>query len=510
MSKVRVRFAPSPTGGLHIGGVRTALFNYLFAKSQGGDFILRIEDTDRSRFVEGAEQYIIEALKWLEIPPDEGPENGPMAPYRQSERQALYREYADQLLKDGHAYIAFDTSKELEEMKERHKANGVSNPQYDSLTRGSMRNSLTLTQAEVSDKIEKGEPYVIRAKIPAKEEIRFNDAIRGWVKVHGSVLDDKVLMKSDGMPTYHLANVVDDKLMGITHVIRGEEWLPSTPLHVLLYRFFKWDDMMPTFAHLPLILKPDGNGKLSKRAADKAGFPIFPLNWNDNGELSPGFREAGFLPDALRNFLVLLGWSPGTDQELFTTEELIQSFSLDRINKAGTKFDMEKAKWFNQQYIKQADENALAKTVIEDLLAKHSVVADDSTALRIVALLKERVTYPWELAEKSIFLFIDPTEYDEKVVRKKWDAQAMRAMQLFSDQIAGLKAFSGEQVKTIYSDALNAHEVNPGKYMQVLRLCISGQAGGPDLMEMLSIMGGKKVADRINYSIDVLNRKLGS
>jgi glutamyl-tRNA synthetase len=371
MSKVRVRFAPSPTGPLHIGGVRTALFNYLFAKQNNGDMILRIEDTDQARFVEGAEQYIVEALSWAEIKFDEGTHvGGPCEPYRQSDRKAMYRQYADQLLNSGHAYYAFDTAEELDEMREKLKAGGMA-PQYDAVSRMSMKNSLTLSEDEVQKRLAAGEPYVIRIKLPRKEEVRFHDLIRGWVIVQTSAMDDKVLFKSDGMPTYHLANVVDDYNMKITHVIRGEEWLPSAPLHVMLYQFFGWLDVMPKFAHLPLILKPDGNGKLSKRDGDRLGFPVFPLEWKDpsSGEISSGYRERGYEPEAVVNMLALLGWHTSDNREIFSMEELIQLFSLEKISKNGAKFDPEKAKWFNHQHLLLKTNESIAEEIIEECKA---------------------------------------------------------------------------------------------------------------------------------------------
>src|SRR5690554_3657719 len=368
--EVRARFAPSPTGALHIGGVRTALYNYLFAKKNQGKFLLRIEDTDQNRFVPGAEEYIKNSLEWLGIIPDESPwVEGPHGPYRQSERKPMYKQYALDLIEKGHAYYAFDTPEELDAMRERLTAARVVSPQYNSITRTQMKNSLTLPEDEVKARLASGEPYVIRIKIPRKEEVRLNDMIRGWVLVHSNSLDDKVLMKSDGMPTYHLANIVDDHLMGITHVIRGEEWLPSAPLHVLLYRYLGWEDTMPEFAHLPLLLKPDGNGKLSKRDAEKQGFPIFPLDWTDpvTGEKAIGFREAGYLPEALVNFLAFLGWNPGTEQELFTLDDLVGSFSLERINKAGARFDIQKAQWYNQQYLRRKSPENLAEYLLASL-----------------------------------------------------------------------------------------------------------------------------------------------
>src|SRR5688572_17932487 len=405
MREVRVRFAPSPTGALHIGGVRTALYNYLLARKLNGTMILRIEDTDQNRFVPGAEEYIRKSLEWVGIKIDEGVGiGGPHAPYRQSERKEIYRQYAQQLIDSGSAYYAFDTEPELEAMRERLKAAGVAIQQYNSITRMEMRNSLTLKPEEVKALIESGYPYVIRLKVPRKEEVRLNDLIRGWVMVHSSQIDDKVLMKSDGMPTYHLANVVDDYLMKISHVIRGEEWLPSAPLHVLLYKYFGWEDVMPQFAHLPLLLKPDGNGKLSKRDADQLGFPIFPLTWTDpnSKEVAVGYREAGYLPDALINFLAFLGWNPGTTQELFSMDQLIEAFQIERINKAGAKFDFHKAQWFNQQYLKSKSDNELAQFLLQSL-KKENISCPEDKAVKIAAIMKERVTFPKDFWEQGKF-----------------------------------------------------------------------------------------------------------
>ncbi|REE05839.1 glutamate--tRNA ligase [Marinoscillum furvescens] len=507
MDQVRVRFAPSPTGALHIGGVRTALFNYLFAKKNNGTFILRIEDTDQTRFVEGAEAYIKESLEWCGIEPDESPwKPGDFGPYHQSQRKEIYQKYAQKLLDEGNAYYAFDTPEELDVMRERLKEAGVANPQYNAAARMTMKNSLTLSAEEVQAKMDAGEPYVVRFKVDPKEEVRLNDMIRGWVHVHGSTLDDKVLMKSDGLPTYHLANIVDDHLMKITHVIRGEEWLPSAPLHVLLYKYLGFEETMPQFAHLPLILKPDGNGKLSKRAADKAGFPIFPLNWNDpeSGELSVGFREEGFLPDALINFLAFLGWNPGTEQELFSREELIQAFGIEKVNKAGTKFDVEKAKWFNQQYLKSTDPNQLAETVKNDLHAKYQIECSETTALAIVDLLKERVTFPHEMAPNALYLFYAPEEYDEKVVRKKWNEEAEKAVTLYANALEHQDEISPEGAKDLFFTTMEANDIKAGKNMQALRMVVTGEGSGPDLMAIISLMGGKAVAERIKYSIDQL------
>ncbi|MFW6248434.1 MAG: glutamate--tRNA ligase, partial [Bacteroidota bacterium] len=400
--KVRVRFAPSPTGPLHIGGVRTALYNYLFAQKHGGDFLLRIEDTDQGRFVPGAEEYIMESLKWCGIHWDEGPDKpGPHAPYRQSERKKMYQDYAFQLVEKGHAYFAFDTPEELEAMRKKTEAE-KGNAQYDTNTRGSMTNSLTLSAEEVSERLSRNVPYVIRYKMPENKEIVFTDLIRGQVKVNNLQLDDKVLFKSDGMPTYHLANVVDDFKMEITHVIRGEEWLPSLPLHVMLYRSLGWEENMPRFAHLPLLLKPDGNGKLSKRDGDRLGFPVFPLRWKDpkSGELSSGYRESGYFPEAFVNMLALLGWNPGTEQEVFSMEELTESFSLERVGKSGSKFDPQKAIWFNHQYLLKKDTRQIANHFV-DIIKEKGFDKDAATLARIVAMLKDRVNFVHEIWDQA-------------------------------------------------------------------------------------------------------------
>lgn len=509
MDNVRVRFAPSPTGGLHIGGVRTALFNYLFAKKNNGKFILRIEDTDQARFVEGAEKYIKDTLEWCGISPEEGPDQGgEYGPYRQSERKEIYRQYAEKLLADGNAYYAFDTPEELEAMRERLKEGRVVNPQYDTITRTTMKNSLTLTEEEVKRRIDNGDPYVIRIKIPKKEEVRLNDMVRGWVMVHTEVLDDKVLMKSDGMPTYHLANIVDDHLMKITHVIRGEEWLPSAPLHVLLYQFLGWSDEMPQFAHLPLILKPDGNGKLSKRAADKAGFPIFPLNWKDpeTGETSTGFKETGFLPEALINFLAFLGWNPGTEQEIFSLNELVDEFSEKRINKAGTKFDFDKAKWFNQQYIKSSDSKDFADELISTLKEEHAIECSVQKAIQIIDLLKERVTYPNEFVDNSLILFDPPKSFDEKVFGKKWNEETPKALMCFADKLKSEDNINAEDAKTLFWKTLEDEGYKPGQFMQTLRLVLTGEGSGPDLMTVIELLGAENAANRIKSSIDALSK----
>ncbi len=496
-NQVRVRFAPSPTGALHVGGVRTALYNYLLARKLGGKMLLRIEDTDQTRFVEGAEDYIIEALKWVGITIDEGISvGGPHAPYRQSERKPIYMDYAMQLINSGKAYYAFDSSEELDAMRQTFESQG-SAFQYNAATRSRLKNSLTFSEEETQAKIAAGEPYVIRLKVPAKEEIRFKDIIRDWVHVHSSTMDDKVLMKSDGMPTYHLANVVDDHLMEISHVIRGEEWLPSAPLHVLLYRAFGWEDTMPLFAHLPLLLKPEGNGKLSKRDADLGGFPVFPLEWkNPDGTVAKGFREEGYLSDAVVNFLAFLGWNPGTEQELFSMEELIESFSLERINKAGAKFDINKAKWFNQQYLKLRSDETLAKEYLPNF--------ESDKALKIVSLFKERVTFPQEITKEAEALFIAPVTYDEAVVASKWNDDAKKGITAFKDALPALDNFVANDIKHVLHAELEKLGIKMGKVMQALRVATTGVGAGPDLMLSMEIIGKEAVIARLEKALNTL------
>ena len=507
MPQIRVRFAPSPTGALHIGGVRTALYNYLFARHHQGKFVLRIEDTDQARKVEGAEKYIQDALEWLGIAPDESPsKGGEFAPYRQSERLDIYRKYAYQLLEQGKAYYAFDSPEELDAMREKLKAAGVANLNYNSTSRMSMTNSLTLDQEEVKRRIDQGEPYVIRIKVPQQQEIRFEDAIRGWVMVHSVNLDDKVLMKYDGYPTYHLANVVDDHLMKITHVIRGEEWLPSAPLHVLLYEYLGWAEEIPSFAHLPLILKPDGKGKLSKRAATQAGFPIFPISWTDpnSEEFSDGFKEQGYLPDALNNFLALLGWNPGTEQEIFSRKELISQFSLDNVGKAGTKFDIDKAKWFNESYLRAEADEILAGQ-LREMWENEGIDLPFAQAVAIVSILKPRVSFPKDLFRQSRYFLQDPDSFDEKLRSKKWNDEARKGLELFSDALKQAKDINAEAAKSLFSKTLNDAGLNPGKVMPALRLTLTGQSNGPDLMAIIEIMGPMSAGQRIQNSIAALN-----
>jgi glutamyl-tRNA synthetase len=492
---VRVRFAPSPTGPLHIGGVRTALFNYLFAKKHGGEFILRIEDTDRARYVAGAEEYIIESLAWLGITFDEGPKEGPHAPYRQSERRDIYKKYAQELIDSDRAYYAFDTAEELAEMRKELEEAKVDNPSYNSVTRMTMRNSITLGPEKTKELIDAGESPVIRLKVPMKDEIRFQDAIRDWVVVHSSTIDDKVLMKADGMPTYHLANIVDDHEMGITHVIRGEEWLPSAPLHILLYKAFGWQH--PTFAHLPLLLKPEGPGKLSKRDGDLGDFPVFPIEWNaGNGEVSRGFREDGYLPEALLNFLAMLGWNPGTEQEIFNLDELVDAFSFERINKSGARFDVAKAKWFNEHYIKKMDDTLLISEVNEKL-------NNVNLAAQLVKLNKDRVTFVDEIISIVPYIFEAPKVYDEQTALKAWNDLAKQAMPEIIELVNGIidADFKAENIHNVLWEGLDAKEIKPGKVMQALRLAITGEGKGPDLMLMLEILGKKEVGTRIEAAL---------
>lgn len=495
--KVRVRFAPSPTGPLHMGGVRTALYNYLLARQTGGKMILRIEDTDQTRFVPGAEQYIIESLTWCGIQFDEGVHvGGPFGPYRQSDRKEIYVRYADELIANGHAYYAFDTPEELDALRAASP-----NFQYDSSTRIGLRNSLTLSAEEVTDLLNKSVPYVIRAKIPAGEEILVDDLIRGEVRVQSSVLDDKVLFKSDGMPTYHLANIVDDHLMEITHVIRGEEWLPSAPLHVLLYRFFGWN--APRFAHLPLLLKPDGNGKLSKRDGDRLGFPVFPLRWTDpkSGDVSSGYRESGYFPEAFVNLLALLGWNPGTEQEVFSMEELIALFSLERVNKSGAKFDPEKAKWFNQQYLRKLSDKELTDLFVEQM-SHNGVSIDENKALKVIPLVKDRVVFISELWDQCWFFFKQPTSYDEGVVKKRWKADTGELIQSLADRLVALSDFTQSSLEEEIKRFLEEKGVGMGVVMNALRLAMVGSGMGPHLLDIVVLLGKEEFLSRVKLAVD--------
>ncbi len=506
--RVRVRFAPSPTGALHIGGVRTALYNYLFAKKNGGDFLLRIEDTDQGRFVPGAEEYIIESLKWLGIIADEGIGfgDGPYAPYRQSERKPIYREYVMRLIDEGNAYYAFDTPEELDAMRERLKASNV-DAKYDAITRSTMKNSITLAEDEVKRLLDSGAHYVIRLKLPRKEEVKLFDEIRGWVSVNTSQMDDKVLFKSDGMPTYHLANVVDDYLMKITHVIRGEEWLPSAPLHVLLYRYLGWEDVMPKFAHLPLLLKPEGNGKLSKRDGDRLGFPVFPIQWQDptTNEISSGYREAGYLPEAVVNLLAFLGWNPGTSQEIFSMQQLVDAFTIDRVSKHGAKFDQNKAKWFNQQYVRHTSDNILAVELKKDV-EKNGLTFSDAYIEKATSLIKEKISFVKELWSMGNYFFINPSQYDEAVITKRWNEKSPAVLNSLIENLSSLSEFTSANIEEQYNLALTKNEVAGKDFLQLLRVCLSGVAGGPPIFEMCELFGKENTILRLQNALNTIKK----
>ncbi len=500
---IRVRFAPSPTGPLHIGGVRTALYNYLFAKKHGGDFILRIEDTDQGRFVPGAEDYIIESLKWCGIEFNEGVgKGGKFAPYRQSERKEMYRQYADFLIEKGFAYYAFDTAEELETIRKQFEAEKKTF-QYTAETRKKLKNSLTLTESETKALIDSGSAYVIRIHIPENETIEVNDLIRGKVHFQSSLLDDKVLFKSDGMPTYHLANVVDDHLMEISHVIRGEEWLPSAPLHVLLYRYLGWENSMPDFAHLPLILKPEGNGKLSKRDGDRMGFPVFPLQWTDpfSGDISSGYREGGYLPDAFINMLVFLGWNPGTEKELFSMNELIDVFTIDRVGKSGAKFDPEKARWFNHQYIQHADISVLTET-LSFVLAEKNIEASQNKIQTICELVKDRIHLLTEIWDKTAFFFQAPEVFDAKSVKDKWKTGASEILKTMIPFIQTLKGLNAIEMKDKLHDYIAERQLNMGMVMNAIRISLVGSSSGPDLAAIIQCLGVEESCKRIEKAVN--------
>ncbi|MFT5878687.1 MAG: glutamyl-tRNA synthetase [Dokdonia sp.] len=506
--KVRVRFAPSPTGPLHIGGVRTALYNYLFAKKHNGTFILRIEDTDQTRFVAKAEEYIQNSLDWAGITPDESPWNpGDFGPYRQTERKSMYRAYAETMVSNGTAYFAFDSSQQLTEVRERAKSAKMPNWQYNHITRNTMQNSLTLSEDIVNEKIAKGEPYVIRIKIPRNEEIRFADEIRGWVTVNTSNLDDKVLFKSDGMPTYHLANIVDDHTMKITHVIRGEEWLPSAPLHVLLYRYLGWEDTMPKLAHLPLILRPDGNGKLSKRDGDRLGFPVFPLNWMDEttGEESIGYKERGYFPAAFNNMLAFLGWNPGTNEELFDITALINTFSLPRVGKSGAKFDAQKALWFQQQYLRSSTNDTLAE-LLHPLLIQEKKEYNTSQLPSICGLMKERSTFVKDIMEEGNYFFADVTDYDAKTVKKKWKENTPDLLNELKSDFIQITDFNTPNIEATFNLFLEKKEIGFGQIGPALRLAVSGKGMGPSLFEICNILGKEKTMSRIDYALNTISK----
>ncbi len=503
---VRVRFAPSPTGPLHMGGVRTALYNYLFAKKNNGTFIIRIEDTDQTRFVPGAQDYILDSLKWCGIMPTEGPGiGGDYGPYVQSERKDLYRPYAEQLVKSDAAYYAFDTSEELDDMREKSKQMGMPNWQYNHVTRTSLKNSTTLSQDQVDAMLAEGVPYVIRMKMPRNRDIRFEDIIRGWVVVNTNNLDDKVLFKSDGMPTYHLANIVDDHLMEISHVIRGEEWLPSAPLHFMLYEAFGWE--CPQFAHLPLLLRPDGNGKLSKRDGDRLGFPVFPTDWHTaEGELYSGYREKGYFPGAFINMLAFLGWNPGTPQEIFSLEQLCEVFTLDRVAKAGAKFDPDKTKWFQQQYLRMTPEKELA-----EMLAGEMESPLDSKSLETIChLMKERATFIRDILSDGTYLFEQPTTYDDQTVSKKWKDDSAEILDEWKTVLENLENFDQETIENNFKTFLAEKNLGIGAVLPLFRLLLTGTGMGPSMFEISEFLGKDECLSRMNQgliSVEALKNK---
>lgn len=494
---VRVRFAPSPTGPLHMGGVRTALYNYLFAKKNNGTFVIRIEDTDQTRFVPGAQEYIMESLKWCGIMPTEGPGlGGDFGPYIQSERKAMYKPYAEELVEKGHAYYAFDTPEELDTVREQAKAMGMPSWQYNGVTRMSLKNSLTLPADEVKQKIENGDPYVIRMKMPRNKDVRFEDMIRGWVVVNTNNLDDKVLFKSDGMPTYHLANIVDDYTMKISHVIRGEEWLPSAPLHVMLYEAFGWE--APQFAHLPLLLRPDGNGKLSKRDGDRLGFPVFPLEWKTSeGEIYSGYREKGYFPEAFINMLAFLGWNPGTNQEIFSLDELTEAFTINRVAKAGAKFDAEKTKWYQQNYLRTTSDDKLAEMLSE----KTEGVAKERLT-KIADLMKERATFVEDILKEGGYLLSVPTKFDEKTLKKKWKDNTADIMYEWLTKIKKIESFNAATIENAFKTFLEHKGLGIGAFLPNFRLLITGIGMGPSMFEISEFLGKEEVVQRIETGLE--------
>ncbi len=500
--KVRVRFAPSPTGALHIGGVRTALYNYLFARQHGGDLVFRIEDTDSTRFVPGAEEYILESFRWLGIKFDEGVSfGGDKGPYRQSERRDIYKKYVEQLLDVGKAYLAFDTPEELEAKRAE-----INNFQYDAFTRMSMRNSLSLSKEEVDELIADGKQYVVRFKIEPGIDVHVYDLIRGEVVIKSDILDDKVLYKSaDELPTYHLANIVDDHLMDISHVIRGEEWLPSAPLHVLLYEAFGWKDTMPQFAHLPLLLKPEGKGKLSKRDGDRLGFPVFPLEWHDpkTEEVSSGYRESGYFPEAVVNFLALLGWNPGTEQELFTLDELVEAFDISRCSKAGAKFDFQKCIWFNHEYILHKSNEEIAE-LFAPIVANNGVEESLARVTEVVSMMKDRVNFVKELWPLCSFFFIAPTSYDEKVKKKRWKEFSPQQMTELRDVLASLDDFSIESQEAAVHKWIEEKEYKLGDVMNAFRLCLVGEGKGPGMFDISAFLGKEETLHRLEVALKTL------
>ena len=498
--KIRVRFAPSPTGPLHMGGVRTALYNYLFAKKNGGTFILRIEDTDEKRFVPGAKEYILASLKWCGIEPTEGEGyGGEKGPYTQSERKHIYPQYAQQLVDNGHAYLAFDTAEDLEKMREQAKTMGLANWQYNATTRSSMKNSLSLSKEVVAEKLANKEPFTIRMKMPRNTEIKFEDEIRGWVSVNTNNLDDKVLVKETGVPTYHLANIVDDHLMDISHVIRGEEWLPSAPLHVHIYDAFGWD--RPKFAHLPLILRPDGKGKLSKRDGDKLGFPVFPIDWlSADGEKYSGYKENGYLPAAFINMLAFLGWNPGDNKEIFSLKELEEVFTLDRVGKSGARFDPEKTKWFNQQYLRALSNDQLAE-MLKPILLENKYDYDATYAAKVCGLMKERATFISDIMDEGAYFFTTIKEYDAKTVQKKWKEDTKAIMVELTDILSEIDDFTQANIETAFSNYLAKNEYGFGKVGPGFRLLVTGKGMGPSMFEICETLGKTIVIKRMSEGI---------
>ena len=505
---VRVRFAPSPTGGLHLGGVRTALFNYLFAKQQGGTFVLRIEDTDQTRFVSGAEQYIIDCLAWCGISPDEGPHAaGSFGPYRQSERKVNYRKYAEMLVAKGFAYYAFDTPEELEKMREEYKSDTNPSPQYNSKLRMQLKNSLSLDKETVDDLLVKNTPHVIRIKMPLNVEVKLNDLIRGEVVFNTDQVDDKVLLKADGMPTYHLAVVVDDYEMQITHAFRGEEWLPSSPVHVLLWEYLGWKDNMPAWAHLPLILKPDGQGKLSKRDGDRLGFPVFAMDWNDpkTGELTKGFKEIGFLPEAFINMLALLGWNDGSGEELFDLKTLVERFNIERIHKGGAKFDFEKAKWFNQEWIKKSADEKLLPSV-NALLLKEGITVTENDLLTIIPMVKERCQLLNDFIPQLSYFFKDPVDVDVEAIRTKWDEKKTTFFQSWSQLLEELSNWETTEIENSFKAHTTASAINPGELQLPFRIMLVGGKFGPPVFEIAAKIGKATTLRRISHVLKMLEK----
>ena len=499
--KVRVRFAPSPTGGLHIGGVRTVLYNYLFAKQHQGDFILRIEDTDQNRFVAGAEEYIYETLKWCGLEPDESPvKGGAFAPYRQSERKKIYRDYAEKLVSAGQAYYAFDTPEELEMMRSAHRTPANPSPQYDHQTRMHMRNSITLGTVETRALLDAGTPAVIRIRMPDNETLHLNDLIRGRVEFNTSLVDDKVLLKADGMPTYHLAVVVDDFLMQITHAFRGEEWLPSAPVHVLLWRYLFGAENMPAWAHFPLILKPDGNGKLSKRDSARLGIPIFAMDWKDpaSGEIISGFRETGFLPEAFINMLAVLGWNDGSEQEIYSLAELIEKFSIDRVHKAGAKFNYEKARWFNQEWIRRVPVEELLPEVAKIFTDKNIQIADQTLLRSVITLIRDRCHLLPEFYTQGKFFFQAPEQWDLNAVKPKWTAAKTGFFKSYINAFSEITEWGAASLENLFKELATSQEIKPGELQLPLRIMLVGEKSGPPVFEIASLLGKKETTQRIN------------